>query len=115
LAPLGLIAGLVALTDLSPNVGREQSGIRPCVIVSSPDFSDIQRQLAVVVPCTTTFRNWLNHVELTGKTGLKSSSFAMTEQPRTVSTKRIIRIFGSIDDRSLAEVAGWVHRWIQPP
>ncbi len=112
---VSLIAGLVVLADLNPTSGREQAGIRPCVIVSSTDFNDVRHRLAIVVPCTTTRRNWINHVELNGPTGLHAPTFAITEQPRTISTTRILRVLGSVDNRTLSHVVRWVHAWIQAP
>jgi mRNA interferase MazF len=112
---VGLNAGLVVLADLNPTVGREQSGTRPCVIVSSSDFTDVRNRLSIVVPCTTTKRNWTNHVELSGPTGLSTTTFAITEQPRTISSTRIHRVLGSVDDKTLDQVVRWVHTWIQVP
>lgn len=112
---VGLIAGLVVFADLNPTVGREQAGTRPCVVVSSSDFTDVRRQLAIVVPCTTTRRDWINHIELSGPTGLSAITFAITEQPRTISSTRVHRVLGSVDDQTLSQVARWVHTWIQAP
>lgn len=112
---VGLVAGLVVLANFNPTIGREQAGIRPCVIISSSDFTDVSRDLAIVVPCTTTRRDWINHVELSGPTGLSAITFAITEQPRTISVARMYRILGAVDDQSLSEIVRWVRTWIQAP
>lgn len=108
-----LTAGQVMWCTLDPTVGREQGGRRPCVVVSSHDYSDAVRQLALVLPCTTRDRGWDNHVLLTGPTGLPQPTYAMTEQLRTVSTQRIHGLVGSIDDRCLRELCLWIDTWIQ--
>lgn len=107
----GLMAGMVVWCDLDPVVGREQGGRRPMLVISSYDYSEIVPALALAVPCTTTERAWPNHVLLTGRTGLTNSTFAMTEQPRTISIERVRGVIGQVDEACLSEVCAWVHRW----
>jgi mRNA interferase MazF len=70
---------------LDPTKGSEQSGIRPCVIVS-PDSMNEQLDTIVVVPLTTKKKDWPTRVdtlidEVEGQ--------AICEQIRTVSKKRL--------------------------
>ncbi len=109
---LTLTAGQVVWAVLDPALGREQGGRRPCVVVSSRDFSETILDLTVVLPCTTRGRGWDNHVLLTGPTGLKQATFAMTEQPRTVSIQRIRSQAGHVDDTCLQELAFWIDSWL---
>lgn len=111
----GLPAGTVALVDFGATVGREQSGIRPAVILSSGDFAEAIDRLAIVVPCSRTQRGWPNHVELQGSTGLTHTTIAMTEQPRTLATERILRPIGTVDNATLETIIRWVRTWIAPP
>lgn len=110
-------AGAVAWCDLDPPTGSEQGGRRPVVVISSSDFTDVMTDRVIVVPCTTRDREWANHVALAGETGLTSQTFAMTEQPRTISVKRIHRVSGHLDPECLRTVCAWVHQWIysDPP
>ncbi|MCF8528134.1 MAG: type II toxin-antitoxin system PemK/MazF family toxin [Candidatus Nanopelagicales bacterium] len=105
-------AGTVALVDFGRTVGREQSGVRPGLIISSSDYSDVITTLALAVPCTTVRRGWSNHVEITGPTGLAVPTFALTEQHRCISTERVLRITGTVDNATLSEVLRWVRAWI---
>lgn len=105
-------AGSVVWVNLSPTRGREQRGHRPAVIVSSQDHLAIISSLAIIVPCTTTSRTWPNHVELAGPTGLRETSYAMTEQPRTVSRARITEVTGTASKECLAEIITWLDDWI---
>jgi mRNA interferase MazF len=104
-------AGMVAWCDFDPVVGREQGGRRPCVIVSSGDFTDVITRLVIAVPCTARDRGWANHILLAGPTGLARPSFAITEQPRTMSVERIHGIAGRVDEDCLTQIMRWVHVW----
>lgn len=101
--------GDVVWVDLSPTHGREQHGRRPAVVISTADYLRTVRGLIIVVPVTTTDRGWSHHVQLGGNgLGLPQTSFAMTEQPRTVSTQRIKGVAGSIDKKTLTQIRGWI-------
>lgn len=99
-----LIEGAVVWVEFDPVRGREQAGHRPALVVSTQQYLNAVTTLAIVLPVTSRDRGWRNHVELTGRTGLSSTSWAMTEQPRTIARERIIRVAGVVDDPSLAEV-----------
>jgi len=109
---LDLYAGRVVWSDLDPSVGHEQGGRRPCVVVSSTDFTDAIARMAILVPCTTRDRGWINHVRLAGDTGLTATTFAITEQPRTVSVRRVDSVAGYVDDQCLTEIMRWVGVWL---
>lgn len=111
---IALTAGQVAWCDLEPTVGREQGGRRPCVVISSSDFSDVVDELIVIVPCTTRDRDWFSRVALTGPTGLAQPTYAITEQPRTMSTGRVHGLAGHVDDECLTEIMRWVGVWLHP-
>jgi mRNA interferase MazF len=106
--------GTVALVDLGATVGREQSGIRPAVVIASTDFSEAIDRLTIVVPCTTRYRGWDNHVLLQGPTGANSDTYAMTEQPRTISSQRILRWLGNVDNPTMDAISRWVQTWLEP-
>lgn len=105
-------AGDVVWVDLDPTQGREQRGGRPALVVSSDDYLASVRDLVVVVPVTSVDRGWPHHVALTGATGLSRPSFAMTEQPRTVSTTRIGRRLGAADAATRAAVGDWLRDFL---
>jgi mRNA interferase MazF len=75
--------------DFDPVEGREQAGRRPGIVVSSAfQLAVTGRGLICVLPMTTRQRTgWAHHVavEIPGK----PSSYAITEQIRTVSRSRI--------------------------
>lgn len=101
--------GAVAWVDLNPTLGREEAGTRPALVVASSAYLTAVRGLVIVVPVTTTDRHWAHHVRLTGaRLTLDRPSFAMTEQPRTVSRTRLRGTAGSVDDRCMDAVSMWL-------
>ena len=103
-----LAPGTVAWASLDPIRGREQGGHRPVLVVASPGYLDAVTTLALVVPVTTTDRGWPNHVQLEGDISLRQSSWAMTEQLRTLSRDRITSLAGTVSPRCLGEVRVWL-------
>jgi mRNA interferase MazF len=63
--------------------------------------------LLIVVPASRNDRGWPNHVALSGVSAL-SGSFAVTEQPRTISRERLGDVIGQVDDGCLAEIKRWL-------
>ncbi|MGI9164538.1 MAG: type II toxin-antitoxin system PemK/MazF family toxin [Mycobacterium sp.] len=105
----GIEPGTVVWVDLDPAVGREQAGRRPAVVVASSGYLSAVTELAIIVPATTRGRGWPQQVELTGSTlQLPHPTYAMTEQPRTISRRRISGIAGRVDDRCLDDIRRWL-------
>lgn len=100
-----LAQGDIFWAYLDPTEGREQSGRRPVLVISGEQYHDIVDSLAIVVPITTTDRDWPNHVRLST---LESPSWAMTEQPRTIARRRLQTRIGAATPSELAEVLAWV-------
>ena len=72
--------------------------------------------LAIVVPATTVDRGWPNHVLLGGpRTGLSTPTYAMTEQPRTVSRERLFDAIGMVDAATMHEVDRWLRDFLALP
>ncbi len=103
---LPLAPGSVVWVSLDPLKGREQGGHRPAVVVAGRDYLEIVDSLAIVVPVSTTFRGWPNHVPLSGTTAVEG--WAMTEQVRTVTRSRISGVDGSVDAACWAAVRTWI-------
>lgn len=110
--------GDLLLADLSPISGNEQGGIRPVLVVSAPGhISMTAGRLLTVCPVTSKDRGVINHVPITrgGSHRLDRPSWVMTEQSRTISSRRIIRSLGSIAAEDMAVVVTAVHRFIARP
>jgi mRNA interferase MazF len=105
--------GAIVWVDFDPTEGREQRGTRPALIVSSTDYLASVRGLAIVVPITSVDRGWPHHVLVEGdRTGLSRPSFAMTEQPRTISTSRITRRSGTSGADTVRRVDQWLRDFL---
>lgn len=99
---------MVVWADLSPTAGREQSGRRPVLIVSSENYLSVVDSMAIVVPLTKKNRGWPNHVRSEGSTGLLVDSWIMTEQIRTISRTRIVSVRGEVSAQCLSAVRMWI-------
>lgn len=98
--------GTVILLDLSPTVGREQRGVRPCIVVSEPDVVAHQRfPLLCVIPVTGTPGEGALYPPLSpGQSGLTKASYALIDHLRSVDKRRVRRVFGQLARREMAAV-----------
>lgn len=94
------------MVDLDPTRGREQHGVRPCVVVSDPDIIGDQRfPLVCVVPVTRTPGEGLLYPHLApGPSGLAKKSFALIDHLRSIDKRRIRRVFGELAREEIAAV-----------
>lgn len=108
--------GMVVWAELDPVRGREQSGRRPALVIASDLYLEHADTLAIIVPCTTRARGWPNQVKLAGRNlNLPSETYAMTEQPRTVTRERLLEVAGMIDTEVMREVDVWLRDFIALP
>lgn len=75
--------------DLDPQVGREQAGMRPAVVIGSRLAATVGARsgLVYVAPCTTRRRGLRWHVPV----ALDRPSYVMCEQTKWLSVDRIDR------------------------
>lgn len=92
--------GEVWRMGLDPVQGSEQSGARPCVIIS-PDSMNAALDTLVVIPLSTKKKNWPSRVDIhfAGKDGQ-----ALCEQLRVVSKQRLATHLGSLAMQELAQI-----------
>jgi mRNA interferase MazF len=108
--------GVVVWAELDPVRGREQAGRRPALVIASDLYLEQADTLAIVIPVTTNNRGWPNHVLLTGPgLALDQPSFAMTEQPRTVTRDRLFDLVGTVDGATMRAVDGWLRDFLALP
>ncbi|PRZ43008.1 mRNA interferase MazF [Antricoccus suffuscus] len=107
-----LFCDQVVWVNFSPVVGPEQAGHRPAVIVSSDEYLAAIPNIVIVLPITTRDRGLPNHIQLHGNTGLEDSSFAMTEQPRTIDRRRVTRAVGQLDQGAMREIRRCLARFL---
>jgi mRNA interferase MazF len=86
-------------------VGHEQACRRPAVIVSSDRLNGSRAELVIVVPLSRTRRGLPSHAEIgPGDSGLAESSYAKTEDVKSISTHRLVRRLGRAQTNSLDEI-----------
>ncbi|WP_062289420.1 type II toxin-antitoxin system PemK/MazF family toxin [Demequina phytophila] len=105
--------GAVVWAELDPVRGREQAGRRPVLVVASDLYLEQADTLAIVVPATTTDRGWPNHVLLRGpRLDLPQRTYAMTEQPRTITRDRLAGVIGVVDTETMRDVDMWLRDFL---
>lgn len=100
----GVLRGEVYWADLSPTVGREQAGLRP-VLVISHDL--LNRASGTVIALAITSKEQragypLTHELASG--GLPRQSWVKMSQVRTLSTERLSKRIGAVDEAEMAEI-----------
>lgn len=107
---------MVVWAELDPVRGREQAGRRPALVIASDLYLEQADSLAIIVPASTTDRGWPNHVLLRGPAFTATRpTFAMTEQPRTVTRERLHDVIGTVDSETMSEVDGWLRDFLSLP
>ncbi len=89
--------GSVVVVSLDPTVGHEQRGIRPCVIVSDTEVNEERRfPVVCVVPLTgTPGEGALYPAVSPGESGLRKTSYALVDQPRSIDKRRVTTVCGA--------------------
>lgn len=92
------------MVNFAPQVGREQAGSRPAVIVASRMHCDLRTPVTLVVPLTTR-RLPLGYRVPVQVPGSRRESYAITEQITTVSHERLgDRPLGTLDPESISQL-----------
>ncbi len=108
--------GSVVWVQIDPTVGREQQGAGPAVVVASGAYLRVVPGLVIVMPATTRDRGWPHHVRLTGPNmRLPKPTWAMTEQPCTISLQRISGTAGHVNEGCLRQLSGWLDDFLHRP
>jgi mRNA interferase MazF len=102
----GPLRGEVWTVDLSPTKGHEQDLIRPAVVVSADGFNRSAAGLVMVLPLTRTQRGIPFHVEVRPpEGGLRSTSYVLCDQVRTVSKERLGGRRGELAETTMNRIA----------
>jgi mRNA interferase MazF len=95
----------VWLADLNPIRGREQAGMRPCLVVSVNLFNQSPAELVIVVPLTTKEKNIRTHVPLLPpEGGVREQSFIKCEDVRSISTERLTSRWGVVAPATMNQI-----------
>jgi len=102
-------AGEVWDVNFDPQVGHEQGGIRPALVVSGDRFNRIPHSFRIVAPITGTDRDLPHQVKLEPpEGGLTKPSVIMCEQIKSQSLLRFRRKRGDASPETVEQVWGLV-------
>ena len=108
--------GDVVWADPDPTMGREQAKSRPFIVVSVDQLNHSSAGLVLAVALTRTdFDNRLHLRIDPPEGGLKDTSFAMPEQLRAMSVKRIDSRIGGLRGDTLAKLLGRCRLLLRDP
>lgn len=97
--------GEVWMLELDPTRGREQSGHRPALVVSTNLFNDSRAGLVIVLPITSARKAVRSHVEITPpEGGVKTPSFIKCEDVRSVTKERFGNRWGEVSPETMQAV-----------
>ena len=97
--------GEIWYVNFDPQVGTEQGGRRPALIVSVDRFNSMGHQLRVVVPITSKVRGFGHHIAIRPpEGGLVQSSVAMCEQVKSQNLGRFDNRLGEVSSETLEKV-----------
>ena len=95
--------GDVWLINLDPVRGHEQAGSRPCVVISVDLYNRGFSGKHIVLPITSKYKGIPYHIQIVPpEGGLRSKSYVMCDDVRSVSRERLSKRLGSLSARSLA-------------
>ena len=95
-----LLVGEIWKVKLYPVRGSEQDGVRPCLIVS-PNAMNKALQTIIVVPLTTSAKDWPTRVKILVK---NTESQACIEHIRSVSKERFVECMGVASEIEMASI-----------
>lgn len=78
----------VWLMKLDPQMGNEQAGIRPVIVVGSLVMLEVAPRLVMIVPCTTRLRG----APFQPTVMLREESAVMCEQVKSLSRDRLVKL-----------------------
>lgn len=101
--------GEIWLADLNPTRGHEQAGQRPVLIVSTNGFNHGLADLILVVPITSTARQYPFRVQIDSPMGgLRNRSYVLCDSLRSISKERLVTRLDTVSTEKLAEVEDYL-------
>ena len=95
--------GEIYFADLSLNLGSEQNGVRPVLILQNNKGNEYS-PTTIIAPMTSIIKRSLpTHIKLDSNTNVLSST-VLLEQIRTIDKQRLLNKIGSITDLEMKRV-----------
>ncbi len=86
------LRGEIWEVDVDPRKGREQTGVRPCLVVSTDGLNRSKFGTVIVCPLTTTYRETFRWRPGLVPEDLRIADAGWSAQPHWVETDRIVAI-----------------------
>ncbi|GBU22903.1 hypothetical protein R80B4_02816 [Fibrobacteres bacterium R8-0-B4] len=103
--------GFLVWLDFDPQIGHEQKGRRPALVVSNDTFNDFSK-MAIVCPITNTNKDYPFHVKLDERT--KTTGVILSDQVKTVDiSARNYEFIEKVPDDILLEVIDIINGFIE--
>jgi mRNA interferase MazF len=100
----GILRGDIRWADLNPARGREQTGLRPVIIISH-DVFNVNSGTVIAIAITSQPQNAGFPLTLELKTGnLPRRSWAKISQVRTLSTERTGNLIGNLSQEEITMI-----------
>ena len=100
----GILRGEIRWADLNPGRGREQTGLRPVLVLSHDVFNE-RSGTVIAIAITSQPQKAGFPINLELKTGnLPRRSWVKISQIRTLSTERMGELIGKLSHEELAQV-----------
>jgi mRNA interferase MazF len=101
----------VWLARLDPIAGHEQAGTRPVVVISRDAFNAAGWRLCICVPLSSRDRGSPLHVRIDPpEGGVRTASFALVDQVRSLDRSRLELRWGAIDPATHRQIAALLLR-----
>ena len=96
--------GEVYYADLSPNIGSEQGGVRPVIIIQN-DVGNFYSPTTIVAPVTSRFKKKMIPTHIRVKSDCRpKKSIVMLEQIRTYDKSRLTEKVGEVNKTTLEKI-----------
>jgi len=103
--------GNIIWLDFNPQMGHEQKGRRPALVISNETFNNFSK-MAIVCPITSVDKNHPFHIKLNDKT--KTTGVVLCDQARTLDIKaRNFEYIENIPEDILSEVVDIINGFIE--
>lgn len=96
--------GQIFNADMGVNIGSEQSGFRPVLIIQN-DVGNKYSPTVIVASITSKIKNNMpTHVQLIDREGLDYNSVVMLEQVRTIDKIRLRKYIGMLNKKEMEQI-----------
>jgi mRNA interferase MazF len=104
----------IILMDFDPQLGHEQAGRRPAVVISN-DFAIKTGNLILVCPITGKDKGYPLHVPISGNAGIRTKGVIECDRVRSVDLmRRGYRVVEALPQDIFSEVFDIVYSMIEP-